>query len=63
MFLAAIENQLRELYNISSIDIGLTFMNEQLDRARSVVRISQRSSEPQVKGSKPFGPAVISLLY
>ena len=26
-------------------------------RARSVVRISRRSSEPQAKGSKPFGPA------
>ena len=25
--------------------------------ARSVVRISRRSSEPQAKGSKPFGPA------
>jgi hypothetical protein len=26
-------------------------------RARSVVRISRRSSEPQVEGSKPSGPA------
>ena len=25
--------------------------------ARSVVRTSRRSSEPQAKGSKPFGPA------
>ena len=28
--------------------------------ARSVVRTSRRSSEPQVKGSKPFGPAICS---
>lgn len=63
MLLVAIENQLREYVQFSSIDIGLTMMNEQLDWARSVVRISQRSSEPQVKGSKPFGPAVLLLLY
>jgi hypothetical protein len=28
-------------------------------RVRSVVRISRRSSEPQVMGSKPTGPVVI----
>ena len=32
-------------------------------RVRSVVRISRRSSEPQVMGLKPTGPAVILLLY
>ena len=32
-------------------------------RVRSVVRISRRSSEPQVMGSKPTGPVVILLFY
>jgi hypothetical protein len=32
-------------------------------RVRSVVRISRRSSEPQVMGSKPTGPAIILLFY
>jgi hypothetical protein len=31
LFPVTIENQLTEMYNISSIDIGLTLMNEQLD--------------------------------
>lgn len=30
--------------------------NNQQERVRSVVRISRRSSEPQVMGSKPTGP-------
>ncbi len=32
-------------------------------RARSVVRISRRSSEPQVEGSKPSGPAILILVF
>jgi hypothetical protein len=31
--------------------------------ARSVVRISRRSSEPQAEGSKPSGPGLILSLY
>lgn len=38
------------------------FIHEQR-RVRSVVRISRRSSEPQVMGSKPTGPVVNLLLY
>ncbi len=30
--------------------------NNQIKRVRSVVRISRRSSEPQIVGSKPIGP-------
>ncbi len=32
--------------------------NNQIKRVRSVVRISRRSSEPQIVGSKPIGPVI-----
>jgi hypothetical protein len=32
------------------------------NRARSVARISRRSSEPQVMGSKPIGSAFLKVL-
>lgn len=36
----------------------LTRLSLTITRVRSVVRISQRSSEPQIEGSKPSGSAV-----